>query len=322
MKTILVTGAAGLIGSHLCDRLLAEGYEVIGTDNLFTGSLENLRTSMKSSRFHFELHDVREPLYVYPDAIFNLACPASPVHYQKSPLDTFTTSVIGVHQLIKGTWNRRCPIIHTSTSEVYGDPSVHPQHEGYWGNVNPIGPRSCYDEGKRGAETLLSDARRVHGMDTRIVRLFNVYGPRMAFDDGRIVSNFITQILQNKPITVYGTGQQTRSFCYVSDIIDGLMSVLRLPSLDGPINLGNPTEYTVLDFANELNRVLDTNVPIEFKDLPIDDPKQRRPDISRARAILNWEPKVVLEDGMRMTAREFQDRLKVINDKSSYSQNP
>jgi UDP-glucuronate decarboxylase len=310
MKTILVTGAAGLIGSHLCDRLLTEGYKVIGTDNLFTGSLDNLSEARKHPNFHFELRDVREPLNVYPDAIFNLACPASPVHYQKSPIDTFTTSVMGVHQLIKGTWSRRCPIIHTSTSEVYGDPHVHPQHEGYWGNVNPVGPRSCYDEGKRGAETLLSDARRVHGMDTRIVRLFNVYGPRMAFDDGRIVSNFITQVLRNKPITIYGDGTQTRSFCYVSDIIDALIKVLNLPSLDGPINLGNPNEYTVLDFALSLSKALNVTTSMKFMDLPIDDPKQRKPDITKARELLNWEPKVVLEDGMRMTAQEFRERIR------------
>jgi UDP-glucuronate decarboxylase len=630
MKTILVTGAAGFIGSHLCDRLLFEGHKVIGIDNMMTGSLENLQQAKKNPNFHFEIHDVREPLNVYSDVIFNLACPASPIHYQKSPIDTFTTSVMGVHQLIKATQNRKCTIIHTSTSEVYGDPQVHPQVESYWGNVNPIGPRSCYDskteiltdvgwvylkdiittkqckiatrtsignvefhnpleiihdryvgsmyhlsnnkmdvmitpnhniciadrfgknekivavnsvtdwyhskipvsanfesddveyfklplvegcrvihsdlkmddwleflgwylsegsvyypdytvlisqtkkdnreiissclkrlgfkffvekaqfricnkqlynfllplgksgdkyiprqfftvskrqlnillkamvlgdgtnntkgtgfryyskserlandfqelalrcgfastkskpsqgrsvysvnvrnykytsgirpnvinydgyvhcvnvpnhvvcvrrngksiwcgncydEGKRGAETLLNDARRVHGMDTRIVRLFNVYGPRMSFDDGRVVSNFIIQKLRNEPITVCGTGTQTRSFCYVSDLIDALMKVLELPSLDGPINLGNPKEYTILEMVQKLEQVLGKS-ELKFIDLPIDDPKMRQPDISRARELLNWEPTVSLEDGLLMTAHDFQNRLR------------
>lgn len=310
MKRILVTGAAGFIGSHLCDRLLSEGYEVIGSDNLMTGSLENLKEAKKHPNFCFELHDVREPLTTYPDAIFNLACPASPVHYQKSPIDTFTTSVMGVHQLIKGTWNRRCPIIHTSTSEVYGDPLEHPQNENYWGNVNPVGIRSCYDEAKRGAETLLNDARRVHGLDTRIVRLFNVYGPRMSFDDGRVVSNFITQMLRNEPVTIYGSGNQTRSFCYVSDIVEGLIRVLNLPFMEGPLNLGNPTEHSIVDFAKELKSITLSNVPFKFVDLPIDDPKQRKPDISRARELLNWEPKVVLEHGLRMTTDDFNERIR------------
>lgn len=308
MKTVLVTGAAGFIGSHLCDRLLSEGYNVIGIDNMMTGSLENLQQAKKNSNFHFEIHDVREPLNVYCDVIFNLACPASPVHYQKSPIDTFTTSVMGVYQLIKATQNRKCTIIHTSTSEVYGDPLVHPQVESYWGNVNPIGSRSSYDEGKRAAETLLNDARRVLGMDTRIVRLFNVYGPRMSFDDGRVVSNFIIQKLRNEPITIYGTGKQTRSFCYVSDLIDALMKVLDLPSLEGPINLGNPEEYTILEMLQKLENFLGKAI-LKFVDLPDDDPKKRKPDISRARSLLNWEPKVSLEAGLLLTTLDFKNRL-------------
>lgn len=313
MSKILVTGAAGFLGSHLCDRLLAEGHEVIGFDNLMTGSLENLKSVEREPRFHFELGDVRKPLNLYVDIIFNLACPASPVHYQNDPYATFTTSVIGVNNLIEMVRGRHCPIIHTSTSEVYGDPLVFPQSENYWGNVNPVGPRSCYDEGKRGAETLLNDARRA-GMDTRIIRLFNVYGPRMALDDGRIVSNFVLQALRGDPITVHGDGTQTRSFCYYDDIIEALWRVYKLEKLSTPLNLGNPIESTVIEFARLVKKLLDSPSPIEYTPLPIDDPKRRLPDITLARTLLDWEPKVRLEGGIKTTAISFQKRLKEMCD--------
>jgi UDP-glucuronate decarboxylase len=308
VKTVLVTGAAGFIGSHLCDRLLSDGFEVIGIDNMITGSLDNLQQAKKNPRFHFEIHDVREPFSIYTDVIFNLACPASPAHYQKNPIDTFTASVMGVHQLIKNNQHRKCTIIHTSTSEVYGDPDIHPQHEEYWGNVNPIGIRSCYDEGKRGAETLLNDARRMYRMDTRIVRLFNVYGPRMSFNDGRVVSNFITQMLRNEPITIYGSGEQTRSFCFISDIIDALMRVLLLDHLDGPLNLGNPSEFSILEIAELLKQITGSKSEFKFLTLPEDDPKKRKPDISRARELLNWNPTITVNQGLQITADDFTKR--------------
>src|SRR5215217_4542418 len=255
-RTALVTGAAGFLGSHLVDRLLAEGFEVVGIDNLMTGDLGNLSLAGRDPHFHFQMGDVREPLHAYAEIVFNLACPASPMHYQSDPYATLTSSVLGALRLVEMARGRRCTIVHTSTSEVYGDPSVHPQPESYWGNVNPIGERACYDEGKRCAETLLMDARRRWGIDTRIARIFNTYGPRMAFDDGRVVSNFIVQALKGVPLTLFGDGKQTRSFCYVDDLIEGVVRMSRLTEVNGPVNLGNPAEFTIAELARELEQVL------------------------------------------------------------------
>jgi UDP-glucuronate decarboxylase len=308
-RTALVTGAAGFLGSHLVDRLLAEGFEVVGVDNLMTGDLGNLARAGRDPHFHFQLGDVREPIHVYAEFIFNLACPASPVHYQSDPYATLTTSVLGAKSLIEMARGRRCTIVHTSTSEVYGDPTVHPQPESYWGNVNPIGERSCYDEGKRCAETMLMDARRRWSVDARIVRIFNTYGPRMAFDDGRVVSNFIVQALRGIPLTIFGEGSQTRSFCYVDDLIDGIVAMIRPRELDGPVNLGNPTEFTIRQLADEVAALVGKNVSIVKAPLPADDPKQRKPDITRARELLGFEPKVPLREGLRRTIDDFRTRL-------------
>ena len=308
-KTALVTGAAGFVGSHLCDRLLAEGLEVVGVDNLMTGNLGNLHSAGRDPHFHFQLGDVREPMHVYAELIFNLACPASPVHYQSDPYATTTTSVLGAIRLMEMARGRRCTIVHASTSEVYGDPTVHPQDESYWGNVNPIGERACYDEGKRCAETLLMDGRRRWGIDTRIVRIFNTYGPRMAFDDGRVVSNFIAQALRGLPLTVFGDGKQTRSFCYVDDLVDGIFAMSRSSSVSGPINLGNPGEFTILELAREVATLVGTEVSLAEAPLPADDPKQRKPDITRAREILGFEPKVDLREGLARTIEDFRGRL-------------
>ncbi len=309
-KTALVTGAAGFLGSHLVDRLLAEGYEVVGLDSLMTGDLTNLSQAARDPHFHFQAGDVREPMHVYAEIVFNFACPASPVHYQHDPYATFTTSVLGAQRLIEMARGRRCTVIHASTSEVYGDPAVHPQPESYWGHVNPIGPRACYDEGKRGAETLLTDAKRSWGLDVRIVRIFNTYGPRMAFNDGRVVSNFIIQALQGEPLTVFGEGQQTRSFCYVDDLIEGFVRVSRLADLDGPLNLGNPGEFTIADLARLTVELAGSGSSIEFRPLPADDPKQRRPDITKAQRIIGFTPEVPLRDGLRHTIADFASRIK------------
>jgi len=307
--TALVTGAAGFIGSHLVDRLLDEGLEVVGVDNLMTGDLTNLARAGRSPHFHFQTGDVREPLHVYAQYIFNFACPASPVHYQADPYATFTTSVLGALRLIEMARGKPCIIVHASTSEVYGDPTVHPQHEGYWGNVNPVGDRSCYDEGKRAAETLLNDARRTWGLDARIVRIFNTYGPRMAFGDGRVISNFIVQALENKPITVYGEGQQTRSFCYVDDLVEGIVRMARGSRLDAPVNLGNPGEFTVMELARTVIELTGSRSEIVLRPLPADDPRQRKPDISRARTLLGYEPKIALREGLERTIADFRERL-------------
>jgi UDP-glucuronate decarboxylase len=308
-RTCLVTGAAGFVGSHLVDRLLAENFEVVGLDSLMTGDLTNLRSASKNPHFHFQAGDVREPMHVYAELIFNLACPASPVHYQRDPYATFTTSVLGAQRLLEMARGRQCTIVHASTSEVYGDPDVHPQPESYWGNVNPIGPRSCYDEGKRGAETLMTDARRMWGVDARIVRIFNTYGPRMAFNDGRVVSSFISQALQSQPLTVFGDGRQSRSFCYVDDLVEGLFRVSRLEALEGPMNLGNPGEFTMLELATLVRELTRSEAPLEFRPLPIDDPKQRRPDIAKAKALIGFEPTVPLRTGLTRTIADFRQRL-------------
>jgi UDP-glucuronate decarboxylase len=309
-KTVLVTGAAGFLGSHLVDRLLTEGYEVVGLDSLMTGDLANLQSALRDRRFHFQAGDVREPLHVYAEVVFNFACPASPIHYQHDPYATFTTSVIGAQRLIEMARGGRCSIIQASTSEVYGDPNVHPQPESYWGNVNPVGHRACYDEGKRGAETLLTDAQRCWGIDGRIVRIFNTYGPRMALNDGRVISNFIRQALTNEPLTICGTGAQSRSFCYVDDLIEGFIRVLRLPRLDGPLNLGNPSEFTVLELAALVLQITGSRSELQFRPLPADDPRQRRPDITRARQLIDFQPAVSLEEGLRRTIDDFHPRIR------------
>lgn len=309
-QTVLVAGAAGFLGSHLVDRLLAEGYEVVGLDNLMTGDLVNLADAAKDPHFHFQAGDVRDPLHVYAQIVFNFACPASPVHYQHDPYAAFTTSVVGAQRLIELARGRSsCRIIHASTSEVYGDPTVHPQPETYWGNVNPVGERSCYDEGKRGAETLLSDAGRVWGLDVRLVRIFNTYGPRMAFNDGRVVSNFIVQALEGKPVTLFGEGKQTRSFCYVDDLIEGFMRVSRLEKLDGPMNLGNPGEFTIAELAKNVIELTRSGSKIEYRPLPADDPKQRRPDIGKAQRLIHFQPKIALREGLSRTIDNFRERL-------------
>ena len=308
-QTALVTGAAGFLGSHLVDRLLDEGYEVVGLDNLMTGDLTNLSKAAGDPHFHFQSGDVRDPVHVYAEVVFNLACPASPVHYQRDPYATFTTSVLGAKNLVDMARGRHCRIVHASTSEVYGDPTVHPQPESYWGNVNPIGDRACYDEGKRGAETLLSDARRSWGMDVRILRIFNTYGPRMAFGDGRVVSNFIIQAINEKPLTIYGEGQQTRSFCYVDDLVDGIVRAGRVEALDGPVNLGNPKEFTIRELATQVLDLTGSSSPLETRPLPKDDPKVRRPDIARAQEWLGWQPTVPLREGLRSTLEDFRLRL-------------
>jgi UDP-glucuronate decarboxylase len=308
-QTVLVTGAAGFVGSHLVDRLLGEGFEVIGVDNLLTGDLANLRAAGRDPHFHFQMGDVREDLGVAAQLIFNLACPASPAHYQRDPYATFTTSVVGAMRLIELARARHSTLVQASTSEVYGDPTVHPQPEAYWGNVNPIGPRACYDEGKRGAETLLSDARRCWGVDTRIVRIFNTYGPRMAIQDGRVVSNFIVQALRGEALTVCGDGLQSRSFCYVDDLIEGFVRVARLPALEGPLNLGNPAEFSMLELAQQVTELTGAPGEIRFAPLPTDDPRQRRPDIRRARQLIDFEPRVQLREGLRRTIADFAERL-------------
>jgi len=314
LKTVLITGAAGFIGSHLVDRCLDESYTVIGIDNLSTGCLSNLSSAFKNPHFHFQVEDVRDVRHIHTDQIFNLACPASPIQYKKDPHFTFTSSVIGALKLIEIAKNRKCTIIQASTSEIYGDPEVHPQREDYCGYVNPIGERSCYDEGKRAAETIFHDANRSWGMDNRTVRIFNTYGPRMAFEDGRVISSFIHQSLTNKPITIFGDGSQTRSFCFITDLIDGLFKVSLLPSLDGPINLGNPNEITISELATlVLNSVtyFNTNKSSDIQYLPLtaDDPKKRCPDITKANNLLGWYPITNIQEGLYKTLSDFKERL-------------
>jgi UDP-glucuronate decarboxylase len=318
-KTVLVTGAAGFLGSHLVDRLLAESYEVVGLDNLMTGDLANLSQAGRDPHFHFQAGDVRESLKVYAEVVFNFACPASPIHYQHDPYATFTASVLSALRLIELARSRRCTIVHASTSEVYGDPALHPQPESYWGNVNPIGPRACYDEGKRGAETLLSDARRCWGVDTRIVRIFNTYGPRMALNDGRVVSNFILQALMGQAFTIFGDGKQSRSFCYVDDLIEGFVRLSRLPGLDGPLNLGNPAECTMLELAELVIELTRSSSRLVFAALPADDPRRRCPDIRRARELIDFDPTTPLREGLSRTIEDFAPRVALAGKVAGYS---
>jgi len=306
-KSVLVTGGAGFLGAHLCKKLLENGHCVICLDNFFTGNKENILPLLDDKRFELLRHDVTFPLYIEVDEIYNLACPASPIHYQHDPVQTTKTSVHGAINMLGLAKRLNAKIFQASTSEVYGDPEVHPQKELYWGHVNPIGERSCYDEGKRCAETLFFDYHRQHNLKIKIARIFNTYGPLMHPNDGRVVSNFIMQALQGKNITIYGDGSQTRSFCYVDDLINGFIKLMESPDeLTGPINLGNPTEFTILELAKEVIRITNSSSEITFNPLPKDDPKQRQPDISLAKKSLNWEPKVGLNDGLLQTIPYFK----------------
>ena len=309
-KCILVTGGAGFLGSHLVDRLLDQGHDVICLDNLFSGTKRNIEHQHGNSRFEFLRHDVTFPLYVEVDEIYNLACPASPVHYQHDPVQTTKTSVHGAINMLGLAKRLNCKILQASTSEVYGDPEFHPQSEGYWGNVNPIGLRSCYDEGKRCAETLFVDYHRQHGLKIKIARIFNTYGDRMHHADGRVVSNFVVQALRGDPITIYGEGKQTRSFCFVDDLIDGLIALMNSgDTVTGPINLGNPEQFTIRALAEQVIEMTGSTSTLTFRDLPQDDPQQRCPDIALAKSLLNWEPKIRLEDGLRRTIDYFQKQM-------------
>ena len=310
-KRVLVTGGSGFLGSHLCERLLAAGREVICVDNFFTGRKANIVHLLDNPYFEFLRHDVTFPLYVEVDEIYNLACPASPIHYQFDPVQTTKTSVHGAINMLGLAKRIKAKIFQASTSEVYGDPNIHPQTEGYWGNVNPIGPRSCYDEGKRCAETLFFDYRRQHGLRIKVCRIFNTYGPRMALNDGRVVSNFIIQALRGEPITIYGTGGQTRSFCYVDDLIDGFVRLMEdtPDEFTGPMNMGNPVEFTIRELAEKVVDMTGSRSEIVFRPLPLDDPMQRRPDIALARETLDWEPTIQLEEGLRRTIPFFEKAL-------------
>ena len=309
MKKILITGGAGFIGSHLCEKLVEQEHHVLCVDNYFTGSYKNIKHLMDHKNFEVIRQDVCFPLYVEVDEIYNLACPASPIHYQHDPIQTMKTSVLGAYNMLGLAKRTGAKILQASTSEIYGDPQIHPQVESYWGNVNPIGPRSCYDEGKRAAETLFNDYRRQHNVMTKIVRIFNTYGPRMAINDGRVVSNFITQALQNEDITIYGDGSQTRSFCYIDDLVNGLLKMMDSGSFTGPVNMGNPKEFTMLELAEKVIKKTNSKSKIIYKNLPIDDPKQRQPDISVAKRILEWEPKIELEEGLKNTIHYFERTL-------------
>jgi UDP-glucuronate decarboxylase len=306
-KRVLVTGGAGFIGSHLCRRLVQRGDDVLCVDNFFTGTRENVADLLGSPQFELMRHDITFPLFVEVDEIYNLACPASPIHYQFDPVQTTKTSVHGAINMLGLAKRVRARILQASTSEVYGDPSQHPQREEYWGNVNPIGPRACYDEGKRCAETLFFDYHRQHGLEIKVARIFNTYGPAMHPNDGRVVSNFIMQALKGRPITIYGDGAQTRSFCYVSDLVDGLIRLMDSPQgTIGPINLGNPVEFTMLQLANEVLALTGSASKLEYKPLPQDDPRQRQPDISKAQALLTWAPVVDLRHGLAETIDYFR----------------
>jgi UDP-glucuronate decarboxylase len=306
-KRVMVTGGAGFLGSHLIDRLLEKGHDVLCVDNLFTGTRDNLSHLHGNAQFEFMRHDITFPLFVEVDEIYNLACPASPIHYQHDPVQTTKTSVHGAINMLGLAKRLRCKILQASTSEVYGDPAVHPQTEDYWGHVNPIGPRSCYDEGKRCAETLFFDYHRQHGLEIKVARIFNTYGPRMHPADGRVVSNFIMQALADEPITIYGDGSQTRSFCYVDDLIAGLMALMETgPDVTGPTNIGNPVEFTVRELAEKVIELTGSKSEIIQEPLPQDDPRQRQPNISKAKRDLGWEPSVPLEEGLVKTIDYFR----------------
>ncbi len=310
-KRVLVTGGAGFLGSHLCERLVADGHEVVCLDNLFTGTKRNIAPLRDHPRFEFIRHDVTFPLYIEVDEIYNLACPASPVHYQHDPVQTTKTSVHGAINMLGLAKRLKCKIFQASTSEVYGDPNVHPQPESYWGNVNPIGIRSCYDEGKRCAETLFFDYHRQHRLDIKVARIFNTYGPRMHPNDGRVVSNFIVQALRGEPITIYGEGQQTRSFCYVDDLIEGFVRLMATDAAcTGPVNLGNPGEFTIRQLAELVIELTGANSRLEFRPLPADDPMQRKPDITLAGERLGWEPTIALREGLTRTIAYFDALLR------------
>lgn len=309
MVRILVTGGAGFIGSHLCERLLSEGNEVLCLDNFFTGRRENIFNLLDNPRFELLRHDVTEPILLEVDQIYNLACPASPVHYQFNPVKTVKTSVMGAINMLGLAKRVRARILQASTSEVYGDPLVHPQPEDYWGNVNPIGLRSCYDEGKRLAETLMTDYHRQNKVDIRIARIFNTYGPRMLEDDGRVVSNFIVQALRGQPLTLYGEGEQTRSFCYVDDLIEGLIRLMNVDGLHQPVNLGNPGEFTIRQLAEEVIKTCGSRSEFTYMPLPADDPRQRKPDITRAQTLLDWNPTISLVEGLKRTVEDFRKRI-------------
>ena len=307
---ILVTGGAGFLGSHLCDRLLADGHEVLAVDNLYTGSKSNIAHNLQNPNFEFMRHDVTFPLFVEVDAIYNLACPASPIHYQKFPTQTIKTSVIGAINMLGLAKRLGIPILQASTSEVYGDPTISPQPESYWGNVNPIGLRSCYDEGKRAAESLFFDYHREHQVKIRVARIFNTYGPRMNLHDGRVVSNFIRQAISGESITLYGTGEQTRSFCYVDDLIDGLVRLMNSPGdVVGPINLGNPDEFTMKELAAKVIDLTGSKSDLVYEALPSDDPQQRKPDTTKASEILGWSAKIDLNAGLLKTIADFKPRV-------------
>jgi len=309
-KRILITGGAGFLGSHLSRRLLEEGNDIICVDNFFTGCKDNILDLFDDPHFELMRHDVTFPLYVEVDEIYNLACPASPIHYQHDPVQTTKTSVHGAINMLGLAKRVGAKIFQASTSEVYGDPTVHPQVEGYWGNVNPIGQRSCYDEGKRCAETLFFDYNRQHNLRIKVARIFNTYGPNMQPNDGRVVSNFIMQALQNKPITIYGDGSQTRSFCYVDDLIEAFIRLMNTPDeFSGPVNTGNPDEFTILELANKVIEFTGSSSKLEFKELPSDDPTQRQPDITLAKEVMGWEPEIKLEQGLKKTIPYFQSLL-------------
>jgi UDP-glucuronate decarboxylase len=306
-KKILVTGGAGFLGSHLCDRLLADNREVLCVDNYFSGAKQNIQHMLGHPNFDLKRHDVTFPLYVEVDQIYHLACPASPIHYQLDPVQTVKTNVHGSINILGLAKRTGARVLQASTSEVYGDPEVHPQSEDYWGRVNPIGPRACYDEGKRCAETLFFDYQRQHGLEIKVARIFNTFGPRMGVDDGRVVSNFIVQALRDEPLTIYGDGRQTRSFCYVDDLIDGLLKLMSTPpEFSGPVNLGNPIEFTMRELAEKIIQLAGSKSKLSYHPLPVDDPMQRRPDISLASTILDWQPTVSLEDGLEKTISYFE----------------
>jgi UDP-glucuronate decarboxylase len=309
-RRVLVTGGAGFLGSHLCERLIDRGDDVLCVDNFFTGTRDNVAHLLDHPHFELMRHDVTFPLYVEVDEIYNLACPASPIHYQRDPVQTIKTSVHGAINMLGLAKRTRAKILQASTSEIYGDPQVHPQPEGYWGHVNPIGPRSCYDEGKRAAETLFFDYHRQHGLRVKVARIFNTYGPRMHPEDGRVVSTFIVQALRGEPLTIFGDGQQTRSFCYRDDLVEGLMRLMDSPDdVTGPVNLGNPGEFTMLELAERVIELTGSSSAIAFRPLPIDDPRQRRPNIDRARELLGWAPSVDLAAGLEHTIAYFRALL-------------